>query len=284
MVYKTVTFKTVGDVKLDTRVFTPEANATEGHSMFAPPAGRRPAFVFFACGGWNGFEVEGLTSQCTYLAARGAVCFATLVRVTPVHGTTPAECVIDAKSAERWVRAHAKTYGIDPQKIVTSGGSAAGHVSACTALIDDFNDPADDLAVSCKPNIVNGFCPALVIHHTQSRVERFGGPERAKALSPILHITPAAPPCLIQYGGADDVTYPEEGRLFKTELDRHGVKNELHIFPGEGHGFHNYFDGKNPMFYITHRNLDKFVTSFGFLNGPPTIDTFPFEAALARKE
>ncbi|HTL53605.1 MAG TPA: alpha/beta hydrolase, partial [Planctomycetota bacterium] len=166
MSYETVVYKTIGNINLEMRVFRPEANFVAGTSETAPAPGARPGILWFACGSWNGFDLDKRTPDATYFAARGAVVFATLVRVQPVHGTTPAECVIDAKSAVRWVRAHAKEYGVDPAKLVCSGSSASGHVSSCTALIDDFNDPADDLTMSAKPNAVCVCCPVLVVYHT----------------------------------------------------------------------------------------------------------------------
>lgn len=276
MTYQTLVYKTIGDVKLDLRVFRPEDNVVPGASDHAPAFGARPAILFFVCGGWNGYVLDKVLAPATYFAARGAVVFTALVRVKPVHGTTPAECVIDAKSAVRWVRAHAAEYGVDPAKIICSGGSASGHVSACTALIDDFNDPADDLKISAKPNAVCAFCPVLVVYHSDGRIKIFGSAERARALSPILHVTAGAPPFLIQFGAEDSTVVPEEGMLFKREMDRVGARCELHTFHREGHGFQNYFDGKNPMFYITHRNMDRFLASLDFLKGSPTIDTFPF--------
>jgi acetyl esterase/lipase len=49
------------------------------------------------------------------------------------QGVTPAACVEDAKSAERWLRQNAARLGLDPNRIVAAGGSAGGHIAACTA-------------------------------------------------------------------------------------------------------------------------------------------------------
>ncbi|MDI1321069.1 MAG: alpha/beta hydrolase fold domain-containing protein [bacterium] len=56
----------------------------------------------------------------------------------------------DAKSAMRDVRAHATELGIDPQRLAAAGGSAGGHLAAFTALVKGFDDPHDDLAISCQ--------------------------------------------------------------------------------------------------------------------------------------
>ena len=54
------------------------------------------------------------------------------------QGVTPKECVQDAKSAVRWMRKNAATLGIDPDRIVAAGGSAGGHIAACTTLAPDL--------------------------------------------------------------------------------------------------------------------------------------------------
>lgn len=276
MSYEAVVYKQIGSAELKMWIYRPEHNRVAGHGEKQPSEGQRPGIVMFICGGWGGFSPDKAIAPALYFAARGAVCFVTQVRVKPVHNTTPAECLIDAKSAVRWVREHAAQYGVDPQKIVCSGGSASGHVSACTALIDDFNDSADNLKISARPNAVAIFCPVLVVYHTQARIQRFGGKERARALSPILHVRPDAPPFLIQHGANDDVVAPEEATLFQNEMKKVGVRCEVYFYMHEGHGCHNYFDGKNAQFYIQYRVMDRFLASLQYLHGEPTINTFPF--------
>ena len=69
------------------------------------------------------------------------------------HGVTPKECVEDAKSAVRWLRQNAAKLGIDPNRIVAAGGSAGGHIAACTGLAPgleaDGEDTADILEAEC---------------------------------------------------------------------------------------------------------------------------------------
>ena len=49
---------------------------------------------------------------------------------------TPA-AVEDCLCALRWVAANAKTYGFDASRIVTTGGSAGGHLSLTTGMIPE---------------------------------------------------------------------------------------------------------------------------------------------------
>ncbi|MFH1707241.1 MAG: alpha/beta hydrolase [Planctomycetota bacterium] len=144
-----IPFKTIGTTTLHMHVFRPDASGTD----------RRPAVVFFFCGGWNGFNATKLYPQSEYLASRGMVCLNAEVRVRQ-HGTTPAECVTDGKSALRWARANAARLGLDPARLAAGGGSASGHVCASLATIDGFDDPADDRTISCVPDACSFSIPA----------------------------------------------------------------------------------------------------------------------------
>ena len=62
------------------------------------------------------------------------------------------DCVKDGRAAIRYIRANAKSMGIDPDRIAVGGGSAGGHVALGTALFNDFDHADEDLKVSCKPN------------------------------------------------------------------------------------------------------------------------------------
>jgi len=80
-------------------------------------------------------------------------------RVKSRHGVTPKECVDDARSAVRWFRENAGKLGVDPNRIVASGGSAGGHIAACTTLMPE--EELKDEKVSCKANALILFNPVL---------------------------------------------------------------------------------------------------------------------------
>src|SRR6266404_6084421 len=111
---------------------------------------KRPGIVFFFGGGWEGGSIKQFEPQAQYLASRGMVTARADYRVKSRHGVTPKECVDDARSAVRWFRQNAGKLGVDPGKIVASGGSAGGHIAACTTLMPTSKD--DGKEVSCKAN------------------------------------------------------------------------------------------------------------------------------------
>lgn len=151
---KKIEYKKVGDKSLSLYVLEPPTTATA----------LRPAIVFFHGGGWTGGNVGQFNAQANYLAAQGMVAVQVQYRLVAPHSSdTPQICGEDAKSAMRWVRAHAKEFHIDPNRIAAAGGSAGGYLAAFTATVPGWNDPADDLSISPKPNALALFFPAIDI-------------------------------------------------------------------------------------------------------------------------
>ena len=85
---------------------------------------KRPGIVFFFGGGWENGTIKAFEPQAEYLASRGIVTARADYRVKSRHGVTPKECVDDARTAIRWFRQNAAKLGVDPDRIVASGGSS----------------------------------------------------------------------------------------------------------------------------------------------------------------
>ena len=88
--------------------------------IYRPAAGvsaKQMATIHFHGGGFTGGNKESLAERIKPFAARGYVAIAAQYRLAGQAGH-PA-LIHDAKAAIRWVRANAKTLGIDPQRHVT---------------------------------------------------------------------------------------------------------------------------------------------------------------------
>src|SRR6056297_2201493 len=268
-----VTYKTVDGVDLELSMYTPA-----GHQ----PDDRRPAAVFFFGGGWRAGSPQQFAPHCRYLASRGMVAMTADYRVRSRHGTLADRCVADAKSAIRWVRAHADRLGIDPQRILAAGGSAGGHLAACTAVLEDLDEPAEDAAISSVPNALALFNPALVLAPFDG-VElddtkladlrtRTGVPPQQ--LSPIHHVDGDLPPTIIFHGEADTTVPLATVAAFQAAAAAQGARCELKSYPGAGHGFFNHGRGGTPGEYYrrTVAALDDFLVSLGYLSGEATIN------------
>jgi len=147
-----VIFKKIDGIDLKLHVFYPK-NKKENTN--------KTAIVSFFGGGWMGGNPKQFYQQSSYYASRGMLAFSAEYRVIKKYKITPFECVKDAKSAIRWVRENASEFGVDPTKIVASGGSAGGHVAACTGIIDGYEEMGENLNVSSVPNAMVLFNPVM---------------------------------------------------------------------------------------------------------------------------
>src|SRR4029078_4184871 len=123
-------YKTIGERKL-----TIDFDYPPGWKL----TDKRPTIVFFFGGGWKEGTPTQFKPQAEYFAKRGLVCGRVDYRVRGKDGVTPDKCVEDALSAMRCVRGHAAQLGADPDRIVAAGGSAGGHLAACTFFIEAAN-------------------------------------------------------------------------------------------------------------------------------------------------
>ena len=55
-------------------------------------------------------------------------------------------------------------------------------------------------------------------------------------------------------------------------MQKVGNRAELLTFEGKPHGFFNYGRDGNKPYYETVVAMDKFLTSLGWLSGPPTLN------------
>jgi acetyl esterase/lipase len=189
-------------------------------------------------------------------------------RVKEKHKATTFESLKDAKSAIRYIRAHANDLQIDPSKIVASGGSAGGHLAAATALITDYNESTDNTSVSCIPNALVLFNPVFDNGPGGYGYERIG--DAYKQFSPLHNIVSGAPPTIVFLGKKDHLVPVETAKYYKTVMDKVKSRCDLFLYEGQGHGFFNY---KNLAFYKkTVSETDTFLQSIGFLSTDPMIE------------
>jgi acetyl esterase/lipase len=265
------TYKTIGTTNLQLYIYTPKE---------AAPTNGRPAIVFFFGGGWTGGTPQQFEKQCQYFASRGMVAITADYRVASRQRAKPAQCVADAKSAIRWVRKNAARLGIDPNRIVAAGGSAGGHLAACTAVVPGLDEPSEDTTVSAVPNAAVLFNPVLVLGPLDGQsVEGFGARLNAerlgaepRQLSPAHHVRAGAPPTIIFHGRADTTVPFATAEAFAAKMKAAGNRCELVGFDGQGHGFFNQGRGDNRFFLQTLKQADEFLASLGYLSGPPQVE------------
>ena len=263
-------YKAIDDIELKAWIFDPEDHE---------PSDQKSAIVFFFGGGWATGTPSQFAKHCEYLSARGMVAMTVDYRVANRHGVNARHCVADAKSAIRWMRLNAKRLGIDPDRIVASGGSAGGHLAASTATLPGHDEISDYKNVSCVPNALALFNPALVLASVEEefnldfrRIENLAKRMGAdpESLSPYHNIDEFLPPTIIFHGTADDVVDFKTAELFNQKMKALGNQCKLVSYEGEGHGFFNYLRKGNEPFVSIMQYLDAFLVDLGYLVAPPT--------------
>ncbi|MCK4853615.1 MAG: alpha/beta hydrolase, partial [Bacteroidales bacterium] len=226
-----------------------------------------PAMIFFFGGGWNRGSVKQFEPHADYFSGRGIICVLADYRVASRQKTSPFESLKDAKSAIRFIRENAAAFQIDTGKIIASGGSAGGHLAAATALVSKFNEPGDDLSVSCIPNALVLFNPVIDNGPAGYGYERIG--DAYKDFSPLHNITAGVPPTIFFLGTNDKLIPVETAKYYQRAMVNVGSRCELFLYEGQPHGFFNF---RNLEYYNkTVLEADKFLISLGYLTGKPEI-------------
>lgn len=155
--------------------------------------------------------------------------------------------VVDCQRAVRWIRAHARDYHIDSERIGAIGGSSAGHLVAMLGVLDgkgDLASPSEVEQQSAKVQCVIARAGVYkfigadrlvpLFGHTVPK-EDDGSPEARVAIeaSPLTHITSDDPPTLLVHGTEDSIERSEE---LRDALQAAGVTVKLVPVDGAGHG------------------------------------------------
>jgi len=177
--------------------------------------------------------------------------------------------VHDALQAIRLVRAHAKDWNLDPNKIGIVGFSAGAELAAPAAIFfDEFdkqnNDPSDPLAgISSRPDFIG------LVYPGPTPFARNGNPP----------IPSNAPPAFITCAGSGDRVHAIWADEYLTAMLHAGVPNvEMHIYGNGRHPGEQLNDGGRMTGGLSYRNgmpfgtwQDRFMDWFrdlGFLQKP----------------
>lgn len=254
-----VVYKNLGkEIELAINVYKPKDWKAED---------KRPAVVFFFGGGWRGGTTKQFDQHSRRLAERGMVAMTAEYRIKNKHGSTPFESTRDAKSAMRWVRAHAEKLGVDPDKIAAGGGSAGGHLAAATATIESFNEQSDDLKITAKPNALILYNPALDLN--LPGVEKNWGKEIADkilSISPLQQLQAPLPPTIIFHGITDSMVPFATAEAFVKKAKSMGAKKVVLVgYEDRDHGFFNYGRADGKDYQSTMKKTEAFLEDLGWI-------------------
>lgn len=225
----------------------------------------KPAIVYFPGGGFTTAAHDKFIEMRMALAEAGFVVAAVEYRTVP--DKFPA-LLVDGKSAVRYLRAHARQLGIDPDRIGVLGDSAGGYLAQMVGVTGDEKeyDQGDNLdqssavqavatlyGISNLMNIGEGYpkeiqdihasdavTEALLIHGTafasHPGASILSDTTKAMAASSMGHIREGLPPFLVMHGTADTLVSPvQSAQLYKALKSAHDDVQYVEV-EGAGHG------------------------------------------------
>ncbi|MCA9156430.1 MAG: alpha/beta hydrolase fold domain-containing protein, partial [Planctomycetales bacterium] len=250
-----VVYKNVGQHELYLHVFEPDGWQAND---------RRSCFVVIHGGGWTGGEPRRMYPFAEHFAKLGMVGISVQYRLlNKQRGVTVFDCVRDGRSAVRFVKAHADKFGVDPNKIIVSGGSAGGHVAVGTALFGGVDEAGEDTQVSSVPAALVLLFPVI-----DTSTEGYGNSkigERWRELSPVHQVRGELPPTLIFHGTGDTVTPFSGAAAFQKAMLQAGNRCELDIHDG---GKHGYLMFDRALYLDTLKKTEDFLKSLQLLEKP----------------
>jgi acetyl esterase/lipase len=219
------------------------------------PADGCPVLLQIHGGGWMlGHKAQQALPLMHHMAGNGWVCVAVNYRLSPSVGF-PAH-LEDCKAALCWIREHGREYGMNPDFVAVTGGSAGGHLAALMGLTANQPDlqklhPQTDTSVqACVPFYGEyDFLTAHADHpmfefidrtFTESimHVSRHDDPALWQLASPITQVHEDAPPFLVIHGDLDSLLPVAKARTFSQVLKGASTSPVVYVeMPGADHGF-----------------------------------------------
>jgi len=152
--------------------------------------------------------------------------------------------LMDAQQAIYFVRAQAKQYNIDPNKIGIMGFSAGGHLASSAGTHFTQVVRKELIGVNLRPDFMLLIYPVISfndsIGHIGSRDNLIGKNPDQKLLhlfSNEEQVNAQTPPTFLVHASDDDGVNPENSIQFYQALLKNKVPAELHLYEHGGHGF-----------------------------------------------
>jgi len=221
-------------------------------------AGEQNVVLIIHGGGWMMGDKHDHTRDAERFAQRGFVSASMNYRLLSTEqAVTFSEMVDDVENAIVKLDAFLREKGITPRRLAITGVSAGGHLTLLYAVtrLAACKIPVAFLAPDVGPSDFTdeGY---LAMHDTDDILPLVSGligqeitvqdmKDKSPALlaaSPLYHITSAAPPMLLRYGGRDELVPLSNGTRLKAALDAVGVPNDFFMYENSGHGLNNTKD------------------------------------------
>ena len=226
--------------------------------VFQPAKPNGAGVLFLMSGGWNSSYSPQNGRSFEALLERGYTVF------TVWHGSQPKyivpEIIQDIHRAARFVRASAKRFGIEPDRIGVTGTSSGGHLSLLLGLMggpgaSDAKDPIDRessavqaVACFCPPTDFANWARAgddrLILNPVDPRYygawgtradTREGREQLWREWSPIRFVRSSMPPTFVIHGDVDKTVPLYQAQAFEAACRAAGGTCQIVVREGKDH-------------------------------------------------
>jgi len=214
-------FKTVDGHALELHIYTPE-DWTPGDDL-------RPTVLWSHGGGWA-FGSWNWCGPCRFFKERGMVVAQVEYRLRNRHGTNADHALSDVTDALIWLRDNGAQYGVDPQRIASSGFSAGAHLSVAAAVLEPEGSPA-------RPDLTVSFSGCMDMTDDGYMIDKAGGYAAARAISPLHALTGPTPPLYLVNADRDEDCAFETAQAFVEAARAQGSDVTFQEVRDAGHFF-----------------------------------------------
>jgi acetyl esterase/lipase len=264
----------------------------------------RPLLIAMGGSGWLGDDGKSYAQELApHFTAAGYVVAGVSTR-SSLQAQFPAQ-VDDVKAAIRWLRTHARDYGIDPARFAVIGDSSGGWTATMAGVTGDVRGLEGNVGVvgvsSKVQAVVDLYGPTDFLrmdeHMLPGACESFNQifgltdchndprspesllvgcaiqtcPERARAANPISYVSRNDPPFLIAHGQTDQLVPPHQSQLLFQALKASRVPATLYSVPGVGHSREIVSENNAPAEVLSTRGCHSVRSHDADLL--PTLDT-----------
>jgi len=199
--------------------------------------GEAPVVVYFYGGSWKS------GSRRTYRFLGEALARGGFLVAVPDYRLYPEvrfpTFVADGARVVRWLRAHARDYGGDPERIILMGHSAGAHIAALLAYDESYlaREAVPASALSGFVGLAGPYAfDPLAYRSTRAIFEGLTDPDQAR---PIAFVDGAVaqpgPPALLLHGADDRTVLPQNSREMAAAIEDSGGRATFREYPDTCH-------------------------------------------------
>lgn len=207
-----------------------------------------PALVFIHGGYWKGLDKSDFSYPATALVDAGIAYVAIRYPLAPAAGMD--EIVASVRRALAWLWREGRGHGVDPARLVVSGHSAGGHLTAML-LATDWPAVADDLPADLVKGglSISGLYDLepvrLSYHNAELRLDAAA----ARRNSPLHHLPATAPPLALVVGAEETDEFRRQQQEFLAAWRARGLEGSGAEFAGLNHFsiVDGFYDPASPL-------------------------------------